>query len=371
MGKQILWRRVMDDHSFEKCRYELAAGEPSFSGQVLIAEAGVPLDVDYRVQSDAGWRTRTVEVRQTFGDVSSQLTLACSADLSWTLNGRDAPALKGCTDVDLGVSPSTNALPVRRLNLSVGDTAQIRVAWVKFPDLTVAPAEQAYTRISDRTYRYRSLASGFQADIDVDEDGLPIDYHGIWRRIAEGPLSSPAPASSAAFASALLALGPAPELGKAADDWAWVIGGWEGEMLDISADGATVRNPGEWWFSWIWGGRAIEDVIIAPSRAAQMAGRTGNGPERAGSTIRTFDRKAGLWRITFLTPKSGVRNQLAGRRTHDRIVLLGEEDGRPIRWSFNDITETSFIWMGEVQDASGVWRQDAEFRMKRIAARHA
>lgn len=368
IGKQILWRRVMDDHSFERFRFELATDGPSLTGQALIAEAGIPLGVDYLVRADEAWRTRDVEVHQSFGDVSRRLKLTCGPDLSWTIDGRNAPALNGCTDVDLGISPSTNALPIRRLGLSLGGTARIRAAWVRFPDLTVVAADQSYTRIAERRYRYRSLASGFQADIDIDEDGFPIDYHGIWQRIAEGPLPASSRAPSADFASALVAGMPASELGEAADDWAWIIGGWEGEMLDISPDGQMVRNPGEWWFSWIWGGRAIQDVIIAPSRAAQKDGQVGNGPERAGSTIRTFDRKAGVWRITFLTPNTGVRNQLAGRRKGDQVVLIGEEDGKPIRWTFNDITDASFIWRGEVQEPSGRWRQDAEFRLKRIAA---
>lgn len=40
------------------------------------------------------------------------------------LNGVDCPAVAGCTDIDLGFSPSTNLLPIRRLSLEVGDTGQ-------------------------------------------------------------------------------------------------------------------------------------------------------------------------------------------------------------------------------------------------------
>ncbi len=104
----------------------------------------------------------------------------------WQHDGRDLRALEGCIDVDLGVTPSTNALPINRLALQAGDTAEISAAWVRFPDLDIVAAPQSYERLAPARYRYCSLDSGFTAEIEVDADGLPTDYVGIWRRIAAG-----------------------------------------------------------------------------------------------------------------------------------------------------------------------------------------
>jgi hypothetical protein len=39
---------------------------------------------------------------------------------------------------------------------------------------------------------FQSLASGFEAVLDIDHDGLPVLYSGIWQRIADGAsLKSP------------------------------------------------------------------------------------------------------------------------------------------------------------------------------------
>lgn len=95
-------------------------------------------------------------------------------------------------------------------------------------------------------------------------------------------------------------------------------------------------------------------------RAAAGAG------DRYGTTVRRFDRAAGLWRIAWINPVTGAANQLAGRRDGDRIVLVGEAEGRPIRWSFNEITRDSFRWLGEVKEGDA-WRAQAEFRLRRIA----
>jgi hypothetical protein len=37
--------------------------------------------------------------------------------------------------------------------------------------------------LSENTYRYTSVASGFQAEIEVDKYGLPLRYGNIWEQI--------------------------------------------------------------------------------------------------------------------------------------------------------------------------------------------
>ena len=95
------------------------------------------------------------------------------------------PELAECIDADLGISPSTNTLPIRRLNLAVGESRELTAAWVRFPELTVEPLAQRYTRLAERRYRYESTVSGFTAELEVDDLGLVISYENIWQRVAE------------------------------------------------------------------------------------------------------------------------------------------------------------------------------------------
>ncbi|PYX20414.1 MAG: hypothetical protein DMG82_22420 [Acidobacteria bacterium] len=85
-------------------------------------------------------------------------------------------------DVDLALTPATNTLPIRRLNLQVGRSESVIAAWVKFPELTVQPLSQHYTRLGKDTYRYESN-TGFSAEIVVDDLGLVTTYPGGWDRI--------------------------------------------------------------------------------------------------------------------------------------------------------------------------------------------
>ena len=365
-AREIMWRRVMDDLSFEHARFAGGPSGPEISGTVLIAEGGTPLRVEYAIACDAQWRTRTVRLTQTHAGGRRDLRLDHDGSGGWRVDGRIVEALSGCTDVDLGVSPSTNALPINRLHLEPGATGTIRAAWVRFPSLDVVAAEQSYERLEDSSYRYRSLTSGFEAVVEVDADGLPVDYAGIWRRVADGP-AAPRSAPADGFAAALLADGPSPDLGDAADDLDWLVGGWAAEVRDFDADGRVREGSGEWWFAWVLEGRALQDVWISPPPGERGRPRDpGGASDRYGTTIRRLDRQAGLWRITWINPVSGATNHLAGRRDGDRIVLLGDQDGTPIRWTLGAIRADSFIWTGESRVPGGDWVTEAEFRLRRL-----
>lgn len=368
-ARAVIWRRIMDDKSFELATLGSAGTGPRIAGQAFLAQDGVPMRVDYQIDCDRNWNTRRVDVCRTMGSDVRRLVLAAENGV-WRSNGEAMPALDGCSDVDLGISPSTNALPINRLRMAVGETSSIRAAWVRFPECDVTAAEQSYERVDAACYRYKSLSSGFTALLDVDDLGLPIMYGKIWERIA---VSNGARAVSAlgaggtGFAGALIAPGPSPDL-KEADTLGWLVGGWAADVADYDDNGRIRRSHGEWWFSWVLEGRAIQDVWISPPRAERGKARSPSAADdRYGSTLRYYDAKAGLWRIAWVNPVSGAFNRLSGRRQGDRIVLEGSVDGMAIRWSFNDIRADSFVWRGEAKTASGDWRLGSEFRLKRMA----
>jgi hypothetical protein len=97
------------------------------------------------------------------------------------------PDLSGTVDIELGFTPATNTLPIRRLALEIGESARVRSAWLRFPELRLEPLEQMYTRQAERRFRYRSLVDGelFVARLDTDMFGWVVRYEGLWE--AEEP----------------------------------------------------------------------------------------------------------------------------------------------------------------------------------------
>jgi hypothetical protein len=78
----------------------------------------------------------------------------------------------------------TNTLPIRRLAPAIGESIDVTAAWVRFPELTLEPLPQRYTRLSERRYRYESNGGAFVAELEVDDAGLVITYEGGWERVA-------------------------------------------------------------------------------------------------------------------------------------------------------------------------------------------
>jgi uncharacterized protein len=184
--RRAAWRRSDEIETDELCTLTLRDNGYSMVGTVLGADARAPLRVEYQVLVDRAGLTTAAHVRELRGFTTRTLAIERSAKGAWTIDGAAARALKGCTDIDLGISPSTNTLPIRRLNLAVGAAQTIQAAWVRFPELVVVKTPQTYARLDEFTYRY---ASGtFEAELTVDDDGLVTTY-AEWRRTgyATGP----------------------------------------------------------------------------------------------------------------------------------------------------------------------------------------
>jgi len=133
----------------------------------------------YAIDTDAGWATRTVRV----ATATTSLVLFADGRGHWTEgDGRVLDRLSGAIDVDITATPLTNTLPIWRLGLAVGESADIVTAYIAVPELTVTADPQRYTRLDERSYRFESRDSDFQRDITVDDAGFVVDYPGLFRR---------------------------------------------------------------------------------------------------------------------------------------------------------------------------------------------
>ena len=104
----------------------------------------------------------------------------------WLVDGRPAPELEGCADVDLEASAFTNALPVRRIQPDIGRWMTAPAAYVRAPDLAVERLEQRYTRLESADgarYAYAAPAFAFESEIVYDDAGLVLTYPGIAERV--------------------------------------------------------------------------------------------------------------------------------------------------------------------------------------------
>jgi hypothetical protein len=135
--------------------------------------------VEYEVRCGEDWVTTSATAVAKGFDVE----LLRNAAGEWSVNGSKVWEVTGCDDVDFEFSPCTNTLPIRRLNLAIGERGVVRAAWVRFPSFAVELFEQTYTRTGEMTYRFESADGTFTRELTVNDAGLIVDYPGLWRAI--------------------------------------------------------------------------------------------------------------------------------------------------------------------------------------------
>jgi hypothetical protein len=173
-------------------------------------------------------------------------------------------------------------------------------------------------------------------------------------------------AENSAVAS-LVATARAQEIPESDDIYGWLAGSWELDVRHYRVDVSKLALKGEAHFFRALEGRAVQDVWIMPGRNARHSGLS---PEQNmyGTTLRVWDPSIAAWRITYINPITGQRDELIGRRLGSDIIQVGaHRDGTPIRWNFTNIAPDSFHWTGEALEPDGAtWRLEGEFYARRI-----
>ena len=125
------------------------------------------------------------------GGTTVDIALSVDAARRWWINDMACPEVAGCIDLDLNFSPSTNLLPIRRLDLAMDQAAEVKAAWLRFPGFTLEPLVQVYHRLDAATYRYVSADGQFVTDLQVNPGGFVIHYLNFWHLEADSQGSQP------------------------------------------------------------------------------------------------------------------------------------------------------------------------------------
>jgi uncharacterized protein len=166
--ESVLWR-CLQWPGHEAARIIELPGSWIIEGTASFAQDGKACSLIYSIVCGEDWVTQWTRVTGSVGDRVIDVEVDAT---SWPL--------KECVDIDLNFSPSTNTLPIRRLNLAVGERAEVAAAWLRFPSFELERLDQEYARTGEETYTYRNQASGYTAELRVSRNGLVLDYGDIW-----------------------------------------------------------------------------------------------------------------------------------------------------------------------------------------------
>ena len=199
----VIWEGL-DAWRAEVARVELGDGELSATGTQLGVEP-LPYRLDYALEALDGFVTRSMRVEVTGESWARGLVLSHDGHGDWRCEteedgtpdlpppGGEVSALGDARDVDLGLSPLTNFMPLRRAALHEGPGAtDLLAAWISVPDLGLHASRQRYEHVRlgphGAVVRYLDAGAhaGFTSELEVDGDGLVRLYPGLARR-ADGP----------------------------------------------------------------------------------------------------------------------------------------------------------------------------------------
>jgi hypothetical protein len=196
MGRMVIWRGV-DEWRTEVARVALDGDSVSATGtQIGVDPVGYRLDYALEVAAGfvtrrlalacegEGWRRRLALERD--GSGAWTCATAAEGEVALPAPGGDTAALADALDCDLGLSPLTNLMPVRRGALHERDGAlDLLAAWVSVPDLGLHAPRQRYEHVRPGLVRFVDLGlhDGFTAELELDADGLVTFYPGLARRV--------------------------------------------------------------------------------------------------------------------------------------------------------------------------------------------
>jgi uncharacterized protein len=177
--QSVIWRGMVLE-GFEFCQMRQVNLAWHLEGTAVFSYEENPCLLNYRVICDSNWRTNSAKIQGWVGNCRVETWIVVETGQNWWLNGKEISGTKGCVDLDLNFSPCTNTIAIRRLNLAVGEEAEIHAAWLKFPSFNLEPLAQRYHRLEDKIYRYESGDGRFKADLVVNQIGFITHYPGIW-----------------------------------------------------------------------------------------------------------------------------------------------------------------------------------------------
>ncbi len=163
----------------------------------------------------------------------------------------------------------------------------------------------------------------------------------------------------------LHAEGPHPSYRDKLKLFGQFVGVWDLDVLFYDEEGKVVyRQPGEWSFTYVLDGRAIQDVLVYPNQEDGL--QNSPGRRRIGTTLRFYDPRLDTWQMIWLGAVSGTIVVRTGKQVRDEIWIEGlDSNGSLTRSMFTEIAPDQFHWKDVLSHGGGSWRMEQEMLARR------
>jgi hypothetical protein len=183
MQTNILWTG-REYYSLENCLIDDTATGSQINSTIVGSYEGKIYKVAYHIKTNENWETVFFEIDCQIGNQHQTIRYTGDGKGNWTNDGKNVEQFNGCIDIDLPLTPFTNTLPIRRLQLAQHQSQEIQVIYCDLLEKKIIPVRQKYTCLSATEYHYENIPNDFEANILVDRSGFVVDYPSLFVRSA-------------------------------------------------------------------------------------------------------------------------------------------------------------------------------------------
>ncbi|WP_439489659.1 putative glycolipid-binding domain-containing protein [Algoriphagus sp.] len=140
--------------------------------------------IEYNLKIDKNWKIFNFELELEVNNDTKKIS-GIKDNKEWKINGDIDPRFRGFDFIDISLSPFTNTLPINSLQLNIGEEKEINVIYIDILEDYVKPVRQKYRKNEETNFRYENIPNDFQADIEIDDQGLVIFYPSLFERVNE------------------------------------------------------------------------------------------------------------------------------------------------------------------------------------------
>ncbi len=139
------------------------------------------------------------------------------------------------------------------------------------------------------------------------------------------------------------------EIPEAFNYFGKLIGSWK---IIYTNNNTSRVSKGEWHFSWVLDGMAIQDVIILSPPDGEL-----------GTTLRVYNPGTHAWDVAYCFTGKIIR--LEAKEQDGKIVLTNIDDENR-KWVFAKIEDNHFHWQDITVNKNGEWHINADLYAERI-----
>lgn len=181
-SKNIIAWEGLDSKSIECLSWKIEREEMIFTGHITGITENIPFGIHYMIETDPSWKVQHFLVSD-LNNPDNVLEMYSDSKGKWFDRDEAVAQLEGCTDIDISLTPFTNTLPLRRLNLTERERTAVDILYIKLPEFTIEKTRQYYTKLPEDRFLFETPENDYNAELLVDSDCIVIEYPELFRRI--------------------------------------------------------------------------------------------------------------------------------------------------------------------------------------------